>query len=318
MLFSLALLAGAVSAAEYTGNHYGVNHGSGYGFGPHHGNHSSHAHGHNHKNPWYHTVVHHKSTQDYELDPWVRRNGADADRTGWYSPYQQFSPAQIQYVPTVTHATFARCAFSGGSIVLLGQLKGKAPVVKYDLTGLAGSQTAGTDLIGTYYQIAITEFGTTGGSCTRVGEEYNPLKEVDKYGRENPFQDPMRGRLPPILNQGVGTTTFISEYPENLLQNLEGKESIIGRGMVRRIDTGNADGTITEGSIQDCCTIARDQVPEGFGPKPVPYPLTTHSHTYASYGTNYAVPTNNGRSSYSSHPGGHSYGRGYYSSAGYH
>ena len=187
MFFTLALLASAASAVEFTGSRYGVSHGSGYGFGPHHGNHNSHAHGHNHKNPWYHTVVHHKSAQDYELDPWVRRNGADTEREGWYSPYQQFSPAQIQYVPTVTHATFARCDFDGGSgFALIGQLKGKAPVVKFDLTGL-GTTTASTDLDGSYYQAEVREFGDL--ECTEdgLGEEYNPLTEVDKYGRVNPF-----------------------------------------------------------------------------------------------------------------------------------
>ena len=73
MFCTLALLATAASAAEFTGHHIG-HPGSGYGFGPHHGNHASHAHGHNHKNPWYHTVVHHKHAEDYELDPWSRRN----------------------------------------------------------------------------------------------------------------------------------------------------------------------------------------------------------------------------------------------------
>ena len=213
MRFSIALLTGAVSAVEFTGPHYGVNHGSGYGYGPHHGNHNSHAHGHNHKNPWYHTVVHHKHAESYELDPWADRNAADDERTGWYSPYQQFSPAQIQYTPTVTHATFARCVFSDDGVVLIGQLKGKAPVVKYDLINLSMT-TAGSDLDGTYYQIAITEFGAR--DCAQQGEEFNPLNEVDKYGRENPYQDPQRGRLPPILNSG-GVTSFISEYPENLL-----------------------------------------------------------------------------------------------------
>ena len=75
MFFTLALLASAVSAyPSHLGHHNAhglhVNHGSGYRYGPHTGNHNSHAHGHNHKNPWYHTVVHHKHAEDYELDPW--------------------------------------------------------------------------------------------------------------------------------------------------------------------------------------------------------------------------------------------------------
>ena len=40
----------------------------------------------------------------------------------------------------------------------------------------------------------------------------------------------------------------------------------------------------------DCCIIARTAIPDGYGPKPVPYPLITHGATYNSYGANYAVP----------------------------
>ena len=34
---------------------------------------------------------------------------------------------------------------------------------------------------------------------TLLGEEYNPLKEIDKYGRQNPYQDPTRGRIDDIV-----------------------------------------------------------------------------------------------------------------------
>jgi len=43
-------------------------------------------------------------------------------------------------------------------------------------------------------------------------------------------------------------------------------------------------------NVKSCCIIAREEAPEGFGPKPVPFPLTTMSRTYNSYGSNYAVP----------------------------
>ena len=38
-----------------------------------------------------------------------------------------------------------------------------------------------------YYQAEVREFGDL--ECTEdgLGEEYNPLTEVDKYGRVNPF-----------------------------------------------------------------------------------------------------------------------------------
>jgi len=100
--------------------------------------------------------VHHKSADDYHSDPWEQRGfrGGDAGRKDWYSPYQQFSPPQIAYVPTVSHATFARCYFDAvnnksadfsTSEIRIGQLKGKAPVVKMDLIdgGLLGADYAG-------------------------------------------------------------------------------------------------------------------------------------------------------------------------------
>lgn len=106
-IFNLALLAGASMAVEFNGHypHQPVHHG-GYDFGSH----QSHVKVTNHQNPFRHIVEHHKYADSYELDPWERRNqGGDPDRSGWYSPYQQFSPAKIPYKPTVTHATFARC-----------------------------------------------------------------------------------------------------------------------------------------------------------------------------------------------------------------
>ena len=39
-----------------------------------------------------------------------------------------------------------------------------------------------------------------------------------------------------------------------------------------------------------CCIVARTPTPAGYGPKPVPYPMTTHQVSYNSYGKNYAEP----------------------------
>ena len=128
-LFNLALFAGAATAVEFTGHypHQPAHHG---------GYHQPHVKVTNHQNPFNHIIVHHKYADSYENDPWVRRNlGGDSERQGWYSPYQQFSPAKIPYKPTVTHATFARCEMIGGAgVILIGQMKGKAPVIKYDLS----------------------------------------------------------------------------------------------------------------------------------------------------------------------------------------
>ena len=55
---------------------------------------------------------------------------------------------------------------------------------------------AGVDL-----QLSINEYGrlmTEGATmCSEeaTGPEFNPLYEVDAYGRPNPYQDPTRGRF---------------------------------------------------------------------------------------------------------------------------
>ena len=50
------------------------------------------------------------------------------------------------------------------------------------------------------YQFRINEWGTIGdaSACddvTVIGNEFNPLAEVDKYGRPNQYQDPGRGTI---------------------------------------------------------------------------------------------------------------------------
>ena len=60
-----------------------------------------------HKNPWEHNIVTNTIEQGYHRDPFERRDSASATRAGWYSPYQQFSPPQIPYKPSVSHAIFA-------------------------------------------------------------------------------------------------------------------------------------------------------------------------------------------------------------------
>ena len=103
---------------------YGSGHGS---FAAHSGH--DHKHGQFHKNPWQHTVVHHKTANDYNKDPWSKRNNIvskDTTRDDWYSPYQQFSPPQIQYKPSVSHAIFASCG---------------SRYVAADFAGVAGAYT---------------------------------------------------------------------------------------------------------------------------------------------------------------------------------
>jgi len=88
-MFKILALIAANAAAADTAQLIWANstpgpgpHGSGFAFNGHYGNHNNHEHGHNHKNPWHHTVVHHKSADDYHSDPWEKRGfrGGDALR----------------------------------------------------------------------------------------------------------------------------------------------------------------------------------------------------------------------------------------------
>lgn len=60
----------------------------------------------------------------------------------------------------------------------------------------------------------------------------------------------------------------------NLLQNLEGPKSIMGRSMVLSRGVRDADVDNEEYLVTACCIIARDVIPAGFGLKSTPYPLT--------------------------------------------
>ena len=73
--------------------------------------------------------------------------------------------------------------------------------------------------------------------CGNMGNQFRPLKEVDKYGRVNPFQDPARGVIPEqsagtvLSTANTGGTITANTKTRNLLISLSGKDSIIGRGI---------------------------------------------------------------------------------------
>ena len=101
--------------------------------------------------------------------------------------------------------------------------------------------------------MTITSFGDTTDDCGNVGSPYNPLAEVDKDGNTNPFQDPNIGRLPYIPLDS--NNSFVSEVPITLLQNLEGRHSIMGRSI-----------SISSTTISDCCTISYEPIPDTYDP----------------------------------------------------
>lgn len=89
-----------------------------------------------------------------------------------------------------------------------------------------------------------------------MGDEYNPLQEKDYLNRVNPYQDPTRGRLEKVTVDGSGNIT--DSIDEDVLVNLSGPDSIIGRGIA--LYTCDANGTLSTNPVL-CCTIGYDIQP---------------------------------------------------------
>ena len=107
------------------------------------------------------------------------------------------------------------------------------------------------------FSMRINENGVIGDgqTCDQVGDEFNPLSEVNKYGQVNPYQDPTRGRFADITTDTTGNYAEADSDYDHLLQNLSGKDSLIGRSITL---TNEATGA------SQCCVIARDVIPEAF------------------------------------------------------
>lgn len=119
----------------------------------------------------------------------------------------------------------------------------QAPMVRASFTGLVADAT---------YKLQIRTYGQTKPTCADGGEEFNPLKEV-KYGIENPHADKTRGRINDITAAADGTAEL---NQTSLLQNLSGKESIIGKQLT--LMQVAEDGTTTD---IECCVIGQDKLP---------------------------------------------------------
>ena len=166
------------------------------------------------------------------------------DKSGWYNQYQEFSTPWIPYVPHYNyHAVFTVCELEdsmecASTMVQMAQLSGQAPMVKMDLTGLPDQE----------YTLVIKTFGMLSNSCSDAGEEFNPLKEVWN-GTANPHADQSRGKIDSCITESAGTCSI---FQKSLLQNLSGKDSLVGKSLHLMRD----DLTLA------CCVIGLDEVPE--------------------------------------------------------
>ena len=123
--------------------------------------------------------------------------------------------------------------------VEFAQISGYKTAVKYEYTGNDSNMKFNL------------KFGKLGICDQDLFEEFNPMKEVDAYGKANPFQDPAIGRVP-------GFTTFddgsYSSYEAVFIeQNLLGPLGIVGRTLWITADTDMDQQTDDE--LLDCWVI---------------------------------------------------------------
>ena len=208
-------------------------------------------------NPWENVHTHDKDADD-----------DDVDKSTWYSPYQQYSPPKIEYkVISAKTTQYAACEINENNRIQFAQIPGKPPMVRVNFQDLDPD---------TKVAFKFNEYGRALGSlggplCDNVGNEFNPLSELDSLGRVNPYQDPSRGNIDMITADSNGDID--NEIQKELLQNLSGHDSLIGRS-VSVFDVAD-DGTQT---LIGCCNIGYDKQPASSATAP------THHHHQPSYG----------------------------------
>ena len=90
---------------------------------------------------------------------------------------------------------------------------------------------------GSVLSFTLREYGDIGADadgniCANGGDEFNPLAEII-YGVKNPYQDPSRGTIEnQTLTDPVDPATTMTWTQAKFMQNLAGKNSIIGKSIV--------------------------------------------------------------------------------------
>lgn len=111
----------------------------------------------------------------------------------------------------------------------------------------------------TTYAFRIREYGLKTNGCADQGDEYNPLLEKDALNRVNPYQDTTRGRIENVTtNTGLNNTGTVTDaLDQDVLVNLSGPDSIIGRG-ITIYSRNDATGVLT---AVGCCVVGYDEPP---------------------------------------------------------
>lgn len=170
---------------------------------------------------------------------------------------------------------------------------------------------AGADLSpynGEVWSLDVMKFGNISGvDCAATGPEFNPLAEFI-YGQPNPFADPSRGTINDVTIVAADATVMSQDFMQSkFMQNLGGKNSIIGKSIkvsTMRVPMGMTD---PEAVVIGCCVIGQADNPAPPAPPAAPVvpakpTMPTHSHghhhhqpSYPGYGqynrSHYRQPT---------------------------
>ena len=166
----------------------------------------------------------------------------------WWTPNLQYSPPLIKYevaagipkeglyaiCPLATVDASVAGTFAAGDVtgdLLFSQLPHQTVKVSASLTQEAAG-VPGAELMFRILKTGDVSIAMEDGNCPLFAdiEEFNNLKEV-KGGIANPYADPKRGRIDTVVNPALQTDkVVIDQY--DLLQNLAGHDSIIGRAVV--------------------------------------------------------------------------------------
>ena len=168
----------------------------------------------------------------------------------WWTPNLQYSPPLIKYTvaagipkeglyaicPLATVDASVAGTFAAGDVtgdLLFSQLPHQTVKVSASLTQEAAG-VPGAELMFRILKTGDVTIAMAAGNCPLLadieGEEFNNLEEV-KGGLANPYADPTRGRIDTAIVPGLDTGNIVIDQ-NDLLQNLAGHDSIIGRAVV--------------------------------------------------------------------------------------
>ena len=111
------------------------------------------------------------------------------------------------------------------------------------------------------------KFGNISGvDCANTGPEFNPLAEFI-YGQPNPYADPTRGTINDVTIVAADASVTSQDFMQDkFMQNLGGKNSIIGKSIRVSTTRTNVSTMMDETVLLGCCVIGQADSPAPVAP----------------------------------------------------